>query len=137
MANRRQLYEYKGDECARCHLTVQEMVDRFGTVDRMFEFNHVDPAGKHPGYANLIRRSLSSEQLDEVDKCVLLCRQCHGILHAQGITGRVQFTVKIGVRKASQTLRGQLIIDRRDRRVTFLTSERILVIPYLLQIGES
>ena len=136
MANRRQLYEYKGDRCAHCHLTVQEMVDRYGTVDRMFEFNHVHPAEKHPDYTHLIRRVLSSEQLDEIDKCVLLCRQCHGILHAQGIAGRVEFTVNIAGQMASQTLNGQLIVDLKDRRAKFLTNERVLVVPYLLQIGD-
>ena len=135
MANRRQLYEYKGDRCAHCQLTVQEMVARFGTIDRMFEFNHVDPAEKHSEYTNLIRRVLSTEQLDEVDKCVLLCRQCHGILHAQGITGHVQFTVNVAGQTATQTLDGQLIVDMKDRRGKFLTNERVLVVPYRLQIG--
>ncbi len=136
MTNRRQLYKYKGDRCAHCQLTVQEMVDRYGTVDRMFEFNHVDASEKHPEYKNLIRRVLSSEQLDEVDKCVLLCRQCHGILHAQGISGNVQFTVNVAGKKATQTLTGQIIADKKDRCVKFLTNERVLVVPYHLKIGK-
>lgn len=136
MVNRRQLYEYKGDCCAHCQLAVQEMVDRYGTVNRMFQFNHVDPSEKDPDYNNLIRRVLSSEQLDEVDKCVLLCHQCHGILHAQGITGHVQFTVNVAWKTATQTLSGQLIADMKEQRAKFLTNERVLVIPYRLQIGE-
>ncbi len=136
MANKRQLYEYKGDRCAHCGLAVPEMVDRYGTVDRMFEFNHVDPAEKHSDYTNLIRRVLSSEQLDEVDKCVLLCRQCHGVLHAQGFTGHVEFTVNVAGQTATQTLNGQLILDIMERRAKFLTNERVLVIPYRLQIGD-
>jgi hypothetical protein len=136
MANRPQLYEYKGGRCAHCAFTVREMVQRYGTVDRMFEFNHVDPAEKHPDYTNVIRRVLSSEQLDEVDKCVLLCRQCHGILHAQGLAGRVQFTVNVAGQTATQTLNGQLILDMKERRAKFLTNERVLVVPYRLQIGD-
>lgn len=136
MANKRQLYKYKGDRCAHCQLPVQEMVDRYGTVDRMFEFNHIDQSKKDQNYDNLIRRAISSDQLDEIDKCVLLCRQCHGILHAQGITGNLQFTVNVAERKATQTLQGQVIIDKKDNHVTFLTNERILVIPYRLKIGD-
>jgi hypothetical protein len=112
------------------------MVQRYGTVDRMFEFNHVDPAEKHPDYTNLIRRVLSSEQLDEVDKCVLLCRQCHGILHAQGVNGHVRFTVTVASQTATQTLNGQIIRDMKERRARFLTNERVLVVPYRLQIGD-
>ena len=136
MAYKRQLYKYKGDRCAHCQLTVQEMVDRYGTVDRMFALNHVKPSEKDPDYKNLIRRVISSDQLDEVDKCILLCCQCHGILHAQGITGNLQFTVNVAGRKAIQTLQGQVIVDKKERRARFLTNERVLVIPYRLKIGE-
>lgn len=136
MANRRQLYEYKGNRCAHCGLAVLEMVERYGTVDRMFEFNHVDLAGKTPNYTTLIRRILSTEQLDEVDKCILLCRQCHGILHAQGLAGRVEFTVNVAGETATQTLNGQLILDMKERRAKFLTNERVLVIPYQLRLGD-
>lgn len=136
MTNRRQLYEYKGNRCAHCGLAVPEMVERYGTVDRMFEFNHVDPAEKHPNYTNLIRRILSTEQIDEVDKCILLCRQCHGILHAQGLAGHVEFTVNVAGQTATQTLNGQLILDVKERRARFLTNERVLVIPYRLQLGD-
>jgi hypothetical protein len=82
-APRKQLYKYKGNKCANCGLSVEEMLARFGTFNRMFQFNHVDPKQKDPRYDNLIQRQLSGEQLDEVDKCVLLCNECHGILHAQ------------------------------------------------------
>ena len=136
MTDRRQLYEYKGGRCAHCGLTVEEMVERYNTVERMFEFNHVDPAKKHPDYTNLIRRVLSTEQLDEVDKCVLLCCQCHRILHAQGITGHVELSVTVAGQTATQTLNGQLIVDWKDRKARFLTNERVLVVPYRLQIGD-
>ncbi len=135
MANRRQLYEYKGDQCAHCQLSVREMVERYQTVDRMFEFHHVDPKEKHPEYTKLIRRVISNEQLDEVDKCVLLCRRCHGILHAQAHDGRVQFTVDVEGRSATQTIDGHVIADMKERRAKFLSNERLLVIPYLLQVG--
>ncbi len=136
MADRPQLYKYKGDCCVCCRTTVQEMVDRYGPVNRMFEFHHVDPKAKHPRYNRVIQRVLSSEQLDEVDKCVLLCGNCHSILHAQGIAGHVKFTVNVEGQTATQTLNGQLIVDRKDQRAKFLTNERVLVVPYRLQIGK-
>jgi len=135
MANRRQLYKYKGDRCTHCGLSVQQMVDRFGTFHRMFEFNHVDPNQKHPDYDNLIQRVLSSEQLDEVDKCILLCRECHGIVHAQDINAEMFVTVRVARKKAEQRLKGQMIIDNLARRGTFLTNERVLVWPYRVMLG--
>jgi len=101
----------------------------------MFEFNHVNPLEKHPDYDNVIQRVLSTEQLDEVDKCILLCRECHGILHAQNIAANVLIKVKIGTKKAEQRLKGQLIVDRVDRRATFLTNERVLIYPYRVSLG--
>ena len=62
--------------------------------------------------------------------------ECHGILHAQGLTGQVQFTVSVAGQTATQTLNGQLILDMKERRAKFLTNERVLVVPYRLQIGD-
>ena len=135
MADRRQIYKYKGDRCVHCGLTVLEMIDRYGTFNRMFQLNHVDPGKKGDDYDNLIRREISTEQLDEVDKCVLLCNTCHGIVHAQEMTATVRVTVTVRRRTAEQTLNGQLIFDRRDRKATFLTDQRILVLPYKVYVG--
>lgn len=135
MVNRRQLYQYKGDRCVYCRLSVQKMLQRYGTINRMFEFNHVDPTKKHAEYDNLIERVLSTQQLDEVDKCVLLCRECHGILHAQNITCELLVRVKVGKKQAEQCLKGQMILDNLDRRATFLTNERVLVHPYRVYLG--
>jgi len=43
MANRAQLYKYRGDHCSHCGKSVKEMVERYSTFNRMFEFHHVDP----------------------------------------------------------------------------------------------
>ena len=53
--------------------------DEFFTSKGAFQFNHIDPARKAPHYDNLIRRKLSTTQLDELDKCNLLCASCHPI----------------------------------------------------------
>jgi hypothetical protein len=136
-ANRRQLYRYKGDRCAHCGLSVQEMMDRFGDFQRLFEFNHVDPSKKRADYRNLIRRVISTEQLDELDKCVLLCRNCHAIVHQQNITAEVVLSVSVGDRSCEQRLKGQLIRDRQRRQATFLTDEEVLVHPYRVYPGDS
>ena len=58
-------------------MSVVEIIQRFGKFRRYFQNHHVDPAKKDPNYNNLIRRHISTEQLDELDKCVLLCSNCH------------------------------------------------------------
>jgi hypothetical protein len=136
MADRRQLYKYKGDRCTYCGIGVQEMIDRYGTFQRMFQFNHVDPRQKSPDYENLIERVISTDQLEEVDKCVLMCNECHGILHAQDITAELHLKVTaVNGKKAEQRLKGQLILDRMDRTATFLTNEPVLVHLYRVQPG--
>lgn len=136
MANRGQQLQYKGGRCVRCGATVQEAEERYGTAKRMFEFDHVDPEKKHPAYANPIRRRISGEQLDELDKCVLLCAQCHAIVHAQGITGQLHLTVAYADKEASQTITGQVVLDLKDGRATFLSAEPVRVVPYYVIVGD-
>src|SRR4051794_2987882 len=95
MRGRELLYKYKGNECGHCGVSVQEMLERWNTFHRLFELNHIDPRKKHPDYDNLIRRVFTAEQLDEVDKCVLLCVECHKALHAQNITASLEVTLKL------------------------------------------
>jgi hypothetical protein len=136
MANRPQLLQYLGNKCARCSKSVEEMIKRYGDVHRIFKFHHVDPDQKSDNYANLIRRDISTETLDEIDKCILLCGECHDILHAQSIDGQVKFTVTVGGRTAEQTVSGNFVVDSIDNVLTFLTNERVYVVPYLMQVGE-
>src|SRR5689334_13037263 len=95
-ANRLQLYEYAGGKCVFCGNSVEDALDRFHTAKGQFEFNHIRPERKHPDYEALIRRRLSTEVLNEVDKCKLFCRNCHGLFHSQNVTGRVVRTLKLG-----------------------------------------
>jgi hypothetical protein len=136
-ANRRQLYRYKGGRCAHCGLSVQEMMDRFGDFQRLFEFNHVDPSKKRADYRNLIRRIISTERLDELDKCVLLCRICHGIVHQQNVKAEIVVSVRAGEHSCEQRLKGQLIRDRERKQATFFTDEEVLLHPYRVHAGDS
>ncbi|EOK5722011.1 HNH endonuclease signature motif containing protein [Vibrio parahaemolyticus] len=135
MVNRAQLYQYRGDKCSHCGLSVNEMLKRYGTIERMFELHHIDPNSKHHNYKNLMRRTISSEQIDEVDKCALLCRQCHGIIHAQNTTGSVEIETELDGRIVSQTLVGWFILDNFDNSLAFVTNEKLLLQKCWLKLG--
>jgi len=66
-----------GGRCGRCG---------YNEFDSALEFHHVDPKGKERTIATLISSRLFSPTLPEVqaelDKCTLLCRNCHAGLHA-------------------------------------------------------
>lgn len=134
-ANRDQLYQYKGGVCCLCKLSVQEEERRYGSFKGVFELNHVDPSQKHSQYENLIRRNISKEQLDEVDKCILMCCNCHRRAQGQDHTAEVHLSVTVEGRRWEQLLRGILVTDDVDRRRTFLTNERLGIIPYRVQLG--
>jgi len=127
MANKAQLYKYKGNRCSACGMEVAEMVNRYGTFKRIFAFHHIDPSTKDKNYNQLIKKSLSSEQIEEIDKCVLVCNHCHDIIHAQEITGSMSFTVEFDNRKVSQKLKGWCIHDKLENTLTFVTNQRLLL----------
>lgn len=135
MANRAQLYEYRGNQCSHCGKSVEEMVARYGTFNRMFEFHHIDPLEKHPQYSALMNKTLSAEQIEEVDKCVLLCRECHGIVHAQNIDGHIEITSQIKNRYVTQKLNGWFVTDGIDKSLKFISNERNLLQPCFVTLG--
>jgi len=135
MANRTQLYKYRGNCCSHCGKSVEEVVARYGTFNRMFEFHHIDPEQKHPKYSALMQRTLSAEQIEEIDKCLLLCRDCHGIIHAQNIEGSITIRSSIGSRVASQKLKGWFIADSLDKTLRFMSNERNLLQPCFVSLG--
>jgi hypothetical protein len=83
---------YLGATCRMCGRDVSGTEQEFGVSRGAYEFNHIDPARKAPDYENLIRRNLSSKQLDEIDKCNLLCGHCHPIWTFQRVTGKMRLT---------------------------------------------
>jgi hypothetical protein len=131
------LFKYKGNRCANCGMTVDEMWKRFGVVNKVFQFHHIDPTKKDPNYNNIIQRELSPEQLDEVDKCVLLCNICHDVLHAQKGTATVNFRLRIGDRVVTQQMKGQMILNFETKALQFFSDEDFLLDPYLVRSGES
>jgi len=66
---RRRIVEYLGGKCQRCGLVDDPVV---------YDCHHLDPAKKDMRVSSLIRRTKNWERiLVEVDKCVLLCSNCH------------------------------------------------------------
>ena len=66
--------QYKGDSCADCGISYPE----FPYV--IFDFHHLDPTEKDVDWTKLRLRAWESIKL-ELDKCVLLCSNCHRIRH--------------------------------------------------------
>jgi len=137
MSNKAQLYQYKGNKYSVCGMSVQEMIERFDTFSRMFELHHIDPEKKDKKYDNLIRQKLSSKQIDELDKCTLLCRNCHGLVHAQDQRVTVEVTVNYSDRVLNQKLSGWLISDNRNNSYKFLCEEKLLIERYDEQLGSN
>ena len=127
---------YKGNRCQCCGKTVEQVQRRWGNSRGCFEFNHLDPSRKDPNYQNLIRRTLSSEQLDELDKCVLLCCECHAIFHAQRLHGNMTITTTLAdgsVKKEDVNFKG--IFDFALPKIHLFTDDQSVIGLYHYQIG--
>jgi len=135
MNQRAQLYKYKGNRCAACGLAIEEMLSRHGMFNRLFHFHHVDPTSKTNGYKRLMAQRLSRRQLDEVDKCVLLCVLCHNLIHAQEIRATLTLSVQVDRRLVLQVVHGWVKADLTEKRLTFVGGEPYLLHPCHVTIG--
>jgi 5-methylcytosine-specific restriction endonuclease McrA len=54
----------------------------FNKYEGAMEFHHVDPAEKDNSIARLMRHPSSPKILAELKKCVLVCSNCHRMIHA-------------------------------------------------------
>ena len=59
--------DYKGGECIKCG---------YKKCIAALEFHHIDPTTKDKDYFNS-RGGLTEELKSELDKCILLCSNCH------------------------------------------------------------
>ena len=73
--NKRNSLEYKGGKCVDC---VKQGRDGVFT-DCAYCFHHTDPTEKEHAIARLMSRAWGKSITDELDKCVLLCLNCHSI----------------------------------------------------------
>ncbi len=137
MDDRRLLYKYKGDSCGYCGSSVEEKLKAFHSYAG-FNFHHIDPGKKARDYDNLIRRKLTSEQFDEVDKCVLLCCNCHATLHGQNVTVPVDVTLSAeGIAPIKHTLQCQIIENHQTQECTLFSDEFRFLRLYKVQTGDS
>jgi hypothetical protein len=63
---------YKGGKCTICG---------YDKCMNSLDFHHLDPEQKEFSISNHKNKSLENIK-DELDKCILVCRNCHGELHA-------------------------------------------------------
>ncbi len=69
--NKRKAVEYKGGKCSRCS---------YDNCLAALEFHHRDPDEKDPNWLHL--RSWSLDRIyKELDKCDLVCVNCHREIH--------------------------------------------------------
>ena len=66
--------EYKGGECEEC---------KYKAYVGALEFHHVDPTTKKFSLATRRLTSFSEEIKQELDKCMILCSNCHREKHAK------------------------------------------------------
>lgn len=68
-----QCLEYKGGKC---------MVCGFNKFPTALDFHHLDSETKEKNIAELFARNWSFEKMkQELDKCIILCSNCHRALH--------------------------------------------------------
>ena len=70
-AIKKMLLEYKDGKCSKCG---------YNKCSRALEFHHTDPNIKDFGISKILTRSIASLK-EEVDKCILLCSNCHAEEH--------------------------------------------------------
>lgn len=65
------LVDYAGGKCQRCG---------YDKSIRALEFHHTDPSKKDFGISRTLTKSITLLK-NEVDKCILLCSNCHAEIH--------------------------------------------------------
>jgi 5-methylcytosine-specific restriction endonuclease McrA len=70
--NKKKFIDYKGGKCQICG---------YNKYDGALKFHHIDPTKKDFAPSKLNNRSFKNAK-EELDKCVLLCGNCHDEVHA-------------------------------------------------------
>lgn len=70
------MIDYMGNECKECHIHVNN------SHPAIFDFHHLDPTKKDFGLSDKSYKKWEDVKI-ELDKCILLCSNCHRILHAK------------------------------------------------------
>ena len=64
--------QYKGGTCEKCG---------YDKHHAALEFHHIDPSTKVLEVAAMVRTYGLEKIQEEIDKCILICSNCHRILH--------------------------------------------------------
>jgi ribosomal protein L35 len=70
--------EYKGGVCSRCS---------YSSCVEAMEFHHLNPSEKDFGIGKIGTKKSWSSLVKELDKCILVCANCHRELHAEIMSG--------------------------------------------------
>ena len=69
---KRRCVKYKGEKCCRCGYNKHVCA---------LDFHHIDPDKKEYDMTKLIRNNNWNKLKTELDKCILICANCHRELH--------------------------------------------------------
>jgi len=69
-----ELFKYKGSKCEHCGISDLHHPE-------IYEFHHIDPSLKKATVASMISGASDKTLYAEVDKCILVCANCHNIEH--------------------------------------------------------
>lgn len=70
---KRKAIDYKGGKCIKCG---------YNKCESAMEFHHLNPNNKDFGLGQVHSTKWSSKITNELDKCVLVCCNCHRELHS-------------------------------------------------------
>lgn len=72
LARKIALVEFLGGKCEKCKLSYHPSA---------FHFHHKDPTTKQFDW-NQLRKQSTEKVLEEIEKCVLICANCHAVEHS-------------------------------------------------------
>jgi len=73
--NKIKAIKWKGGFCERCWLVYD------GKNGASFHFHHLDPSIKEATIASMLTNTTFTEVIAELQKCILLCSNCHLVTH--------------------------------------------------------
>jgi hypothetical protein len=70
---KKEMVDYKGGECQCCG---------YNACLHALDFHHINPKTKKFTIGKISKRKITQEIAEELDKCILVCSNCHREIHA-------------------------------------------------------